>query len=299
MALGSMCCVQLGIAVSIGLSGRIGAEGVAWLRLVWAAVVLVVIVRPWRTVRSREALMTCVLLGIATGAMTLFYMAAVVRLSLGTASALEFLGPLGVAIARGSARGRLWAVVAAAGVAALTEPWRGTVDFAGVALALGAAAGWACYILLTQRAGEEVNGLGALAVSIPVAAVVATITVGPSAVGHLTWQLLGAGLGLAVLMPVIPFSLELLALRRLRAGVFGTLMSLEPAIALLIGLVVLGQVPPSSSVVGIVLVVAAGVGAARTGAALTGSPRTGAARTGTAAGGSPEVLVPCRRGDVP
>jgi hypothetical protein len=94
---------------------------------------------------------------------------------------------------------------------------------------------------LTQRAGDEVTGVRAPAVSMPVAAIVATFTVGPSVVGQLDWQLLIAGFGLAVLMPVIPFSLELLALRRLTAAAFGTLMSLEPAIALIIGFAALGQ----------------------------------------------------------
>ena len=265
MALASMCCVQLGLAVSVGLSDRIGAEGVAWLRLVGAGLILLVAVRPWRTPFTRSALLTCVLLGVATAGLTMLFMAAVVRLPLGTASALEFLGPLGVAIARGAGAGRFWALVAAAGVLALTEPWHGGTDPLGVLLALAAAACWAAYILLTQRAGDEVTGLRALAVSMPVAAVVATLTVGPSVVGHLDWQLLIAGLGLALLLPVIPFSLELLALRRLTAAAFGTLMSLEPAIALVIGLTLLGQVPRPAAIVGIVLVVVAGMGAERTG----------------------------------
>ncbi len=268
MAVAAMCCVQLGVAASVGLFDRVGPEGVAWLRLIWAAAILGVVARPWRTSYSRLALRTCILLGVVTAGMTLLYMAAVARLPLGTASALEFLGPLGVAIVRGSSAGRLSAVVAAAGVAALTEPWHGGTDAFGVVLALAAAACWASYIVLTQRAGDEVTGLRALAVSMPVAAAVATIAVGPSVVGQLDWRLLVAGLGLALLLPVIPFSLELLALRRLTAAAFGTLMSLEPAIALVIGLVVLGQVPRPGGIVGIVLVVGAGIGATRTGARL-------------------------------
>jgi inner membrane transporter RhtA len=100
----------------------------------------------------------------------------------------------------------------------------------------------------------------------PVAGIVATMVAGPSVFGHLTWQLLAVGLGLAVLLPVIPFILELSALRRLTTAAFGTLMALEPAVALLIGLVVLSQIPSLTAVAGIALVVAAGVGAARTGA---------------------------------
>ncbi|WP_225873796.1 EamA family transporter [Zafaria cholistanensis] len=197
--------------------------------------------------------------------MTILFMAAAARLPLGTVAALEFLGPLGIAVTRGKGASRLWAVVAGAGVLALTEPWHGQTDAAGVLLALGAAACWAGYILLTQRAGDEMTGLHALSVSMPVAALVATFTVGPSAFGHLDPGLLLAGLGLAVLLPVVPFSLEMLALRRLNAALFGTLMCLEPAIALLVGLVFLGQIPGPTAVLGIGLVVASGIGATHTG----------------------------------
>jgi inner membrane transporter RhtA len=100
----------------------------------------------------------------------------------------------------------------------------------------------------------------------PVAALVATLAVGPSVVGQLTPELVLVGLGLALLLPVVPFSLELLALRRLTAAAFGTLMSLEPAVALVVGLVVLHQVPGPAAIAGIAFVIAAGVGAERTGA---------------------------------
>ena len=267
-----MCCVQLGLAVSVGLADEIGADGVAWLRLMWAGVLLVVIACPWRPTFSRSALLTCVALGVATAGVTLLFMAAVVRLPLGTASALEFLGPLGVAVARGTSAGRVWALIAGAGVVALTEPWHGGTDLLGVAFALGAAVCWAGYIVLTQRAGDAVTGLSALAVSMPVAALVATVTVGPSAISAISWQLLVTGVGLALLLPVIPFSLELLALRRLTTAAFGTLMALEPAIALVIGLAVLGQVPRTAAFVGIAMVVVAGVGAERTGARVDQHP---------------------------
>lgn len=263
MAVAAMCCVQLGLAVSVGLMDRLGAGGVAWLRLVWAAVVLVAIARPWRIRFSASTLGTCALLGAATAGMTILFMAAAQRLPLGTAVALEFLGPLGVALARGYGASRLWAIVAGCGVLALTEPWRGHTDAAGVVFALGAALCWAAYILLTQRAGSVAEGIGALAVSMPVAALVATFTVGANAVAHLDWGLVVAGLGLALLLPVIPFSLELLALRRLSAAAFGTLMCLEPAIGTVVGFAFLGQVPSPFAALGIVLVITAGVGTTR------------------------------------
>lgn len=284
MALVAMCCVQLGLAVSVGLVDQLGPGGVAWLRLAWAAVVLVAIARPWRTRFSPTMLRTCTLLGVATAGMTILFMAAAARLPLGTAVALEFLGPLGVAVVRGRGTARLWAFVAGAGVLALTEPWHGRTDPAGVLLALGAAACWAAYILLTQRAGDEVTGLRALAVSMPVAALVATFTAGPAAFGRLDWELLLAGLGLAFLLPVVPFSLEMLALRRLSAAAFGTLMCLEPAIALAIGFLFLGQVPSFGAVLGIALVITAGVGATRTGARIPAKEEAGAPAPGQEAG---------------
>ncbi|HWM07851.1 MAG TPA: EamA family transporter [Solirubrobacteraceae bacterium] len=266
MAFAAMCSVQLGAAASVALADRLGPAGVVWLRLACAAVILVVVARPWRVPFTRAALRTCLALGVTTAGMTLMFMAAAVRLPLGTASALEFLGPLTVALVRGSATVRLWALVAAAGVLGLTEPWRGDTDFAGVALALGAAACWGGYIVLTQRAGGEVTGLRALAVSIPVAAFVVMLTVPSSAFAALDAKLLVTGVGLALLMPAIPFALELLALRRLTAAVFGVIMSLEPAIALVVGFAVLGQSPRPAALAGIALVVAAGIGAQRTGA---------------------------------
>jgi inner membrane transporter RhtA len=265
MAVAAMLCVQLGLAASVGLFDRIGPEGAAWLRLAWAGVLLLVLVRPRQSAFTRSSLLACVALGVVTAGLTMFFMAAVARLPLGTASALEFLGPLGVAVARGRRHTLIWPVLAAVGVVLLTEPWHGTADPVGIVFALSAGACWAAYILLTQRVGDDVAGIKGLAVSMPVAGIVATLVAGPSIFGQLTWELLVIGLGLAVLLPVIPFSLELLALRRLTTAAFGTLMCLEPAIALVIGLIVLHQVPGPLPVLGIVFVVVAGVGAERAG----------------------------------
>jgi inner membrane transporter RhtA len=265
-AVTSMLTVQLGIAAAVGLFDEIGPDGAAWLRLAWAGVIMLAIGRPRRTRFTRASLLACVALGVVTAGVTLLFMQAVDRLPMGTASALEFLGPLGVAVWRGRGRARLYAAVAAVGVVALTEPWRGGADPVGVGYALAAACCWAAYILLTQRVGDQVTGIQGLAVSMPVAGLVATAMVGPSVMASLTWELVLAGLGLAILLPVVPFTLELLALRRLTTAAFGTLMALEPAFALVIGLVVLHQVPGLLPVIGIVCVIGAGIGAERTGA---------------------------------
>ena len=275
MAVASMLCVQVGLAASVGLIDDVGAAGAAWLRLSWAGVLLLVIVRPRPSLFTREALRASVALGVVTAGVTMLFMAAVERLPLGTASALEFLGPLGVGVARSQGVARAWALVAAAGVLCLTQPWAGTADPAGVAFALGAAVCWAAYIVLTQRVGDTVNGIAGLSVSMPVAALVASAVAGPGLVGRLTPELLLVGLGLAILLPVVPFTLELLALRRLTAGAFGTLMALEPAFALVIGLVALHQVPNVLAVAGIGFVVVAGIGAERSGSRTQADPADG------------------------
>ncbi|BBY88776.1 membrane protein [Mycolicibacterium tokaiense] len=270
MALGSMAFVQLGLAVSVLLIDRVGTEGAAWLRLAWAGILMVAIVRPRRSAFTRRSFGYCVLLGIVTALITMLFMAAVARIPLGTASALEFLGPLGVAVATaGRGRRLLWPALAAVGVLLLTQPWTGLVDPVGVLFALGSAVCWGCYILLTQRVGDDVAGINGLAVSMPTAGIVATLIAGPVAYDRITPDLVLIGLGLAVLLPVIPFTLEFFALRRLTTSAFGTLMSLEPACAMLIGFVILDQVPGPAALVGIAFVVIAGIGAARAGARLT------------------------------
>ncbi|HEY1001898.1 MAG TPA: EamA family transporter, partial [Streptosporangiaceae bacterium] len=266
MAVGSMTCVQIGLALSVPLFGQIGPLGTVWLRLAWASVILVVAVRPrpWRF--RRPTLLAAIALGVVTGGVTMLFMAAIARMPLGTASALEFLGPLGVAVARGHGRRRLlWPGLAAAGVLVLTHPWQGGADPLGIVFALGAAACWAAYILLTQAVGDEVAGLAGLAVSIPVAALVSTPFAATEIGRALTPHLLLVGLGLALLLPVIPFALEMSALRRLTTAAFGTLMCLEPALAVLAGLALLGQVPQALSLAGVAFVVLAGLGAERSG----------------------------------
>lgn len=267
LALGSMTCVQIGLASSMRIFDQVGPEGAAWLRLFWAGVLLVLLVRPRLGTMSRRTLVAAGALGVVTAGMTMLFMEAMQRIPLGTASAVEFLGPLSVAVARSRhARHLVWPALAAGGLCLLTQPWQGDADLVGIGFALGAAACWASYILLTQAVGDQVSGIGGLAISLPVAALVATAVAGPSVIPDVTPQLLLIGLGLALLLPVVPFSLEMLALRRLTTAAFGTLMCLEPAIAVLIGLLLLHQVPPVWSVLGVTLVVAAGIGAERTGA---------------------------------
>jgi len=259
MAVGSMSCVQLGLALSAHLLDQLGPLGIAGLRLAFAGAALLILVRPRPRDFTGQDLLACGLLGVVTAGLMMLFMLAIARIPLGTASALEFLGPLTVsALGPGGGR-RRWAVLAAGGVVLLTRP-------AGLGFALGAAACWGTYILLTQHVGDRVTGLSGLAVSMPVAGMVALAAAGSSGLHGVTWPLLAAMLALAALHPVLPFSLELLALRRLTARAFGALMSLEPAIAVLAGLLILGQIPSAAAAAGILFVVIAGIGATRAGA---------------------------------
>lgn len=274
MAVASMACVQLGLALSVRMFERLGPLGTAGLRLAWAGILLLVLVRPRLRGFTGRDLLACAVLGVVTGTTMLLFMLAVARIPLGTASALEFLGPLAVSLHGGGRR--RWAVMAAIGVALLTQPWHGGTDPAGLAFALGAAFGWGAYILLTQYVGDRITGMSGLAVSLPMAGAVAMLAAalarGPAGLGHVTWPLLVITLTLAALNPILPLSLEFLALRRLTTSAFGTLMSLEPAIALLAGLLLLRQDPGMAPAAGIILVVIAGIGATRVGARAAAPP---------------------------
>jgi inner membrane transporter RhtA len=265
LAIASLVLVQLGSALSTHLFAALTPAGSVWLRLAVAGAVLLVLVRPRPSAFGRRALAGTVLLGATTGLLSLAFIEAVARIPLGTAVAVEFLGPLGVAAVRAHRPAALaWPVLALAGVVALTEPWAGAIDLAGVGFALAAAAGWAAYLVLTQAVGTEVEGLGPLAVSLSVGALVtAPLGAGPVLAG-LTPSVALAGIGLAVLTPLLPYALELAALRRMTLTAFGTLMALEPGIATVLGLVLLAQAPTAPQAAGVLLVVAAGIGAQRT-----------------------------------
>jgi inner membrane transporter RhtA len=261
-----MMSVQLGSALSVGLIATVGPAGTAWLRLTMGAVIFILIARPpLRSVR-RTDVPALLGLGIGTGLMTIAFLAAVERIPLGTAVAIEFLGPLTVAAIRShAARALIWPALALVGVVLLTEPWRGEVDPIGVLFAGLAALGWAAYILLTQRVGDRFTGISGLSLTIPVAAVTAAVVGIPQAAGQLSPGVLVAAAGLALLLPVLPFALEMLALRRMTHTAFGTLMALEPAIGLVLGLLVLHQTPSATQLVGIAIVVLAGAAAQRGG----------------------------------
>ncbi len=265
LAVAAMTTIQLGAALSEPLFDRTGAAGTVALRLTLAALILWPFARPRLRGRSREDLGAAVALGACSGLLTLAFFEAISRIPLGVAVTIEFLGPLGVALA-GSRRARDvgWVFAAGAGVALLTlgdgagEP----LDAVGVAFALVSAVCWAGYILLTKRVGARWAGLEGLSVSLVVAALVA-LPAGFAGAGAELFSpdLLLAGIGLALLIPLIPYAFELIALRRLPTALFGVIMSLEPAIAALLGFLILDQQLRVAGVVAIALVSVASAGA--------------------------------------
>jgi inner membrane transporter RhtA len=265
LALCSMSLVQLGAALSPALFERAGVAGVTWLRLLAGAGILLAFARPRVRGRSARDLWGAVALGVTSAVMTLCFMLAIDRVPLGVVVTIEFLGPLSIALV-GARRMRdgLWVALAGGGVALLTlgDATGGSLDMLGLALAAAAGTGWAGYILLTRHVGRAWTGVQGLAVAMGVAAVV-TAPFGIAGGGErlLHGDVLVACLGLALLLPVLPYSLEMAALRRLPASTFGVLMSLEPGIGALLGFVVLGQDLALAGVLAIGMVIAASAGA--------------------------------------
>ncbi|MGB3439670.1 MAG: EamA family transporter [Actinophytocola sp.] len=262
--LAGIISVQVGAALAKQLFGALGSVGTVALRLFFAAVVLLVVWRPSFRL-GRPAWTVVIGYGLVLGAMNLCFYLALAKIPLGVAVTIEFIGPLAVALL-GSRRllDGLWALLAAGGVVLLTEG-RGDLHLAGILFALGAAVCWASYILLSAALGRHTDDGGGLALGMALAALmVAPVGIADSGTALLEPWVLAVGLGVALLSSVIPYSLELEALRRIPPRVFGVLMSLEPAVAALVGLIVLGEILGPVQWVAVLLVVAASAGATRT-----------------------------------
>lgn len=256
--------VQVGGAVAKTMFSSAGASGVVALRLFFAAVILVLIWRP-RVRVDKATLGVVVAYGVVLASMNLLFYLSLARIPLGVAVTVEFLGPLSLALL-GSRRvlDVLWALMAAGGVVLLARATT-DADLVGLLLAAGAGACWAGYILLSAKLGSRTSGGAGLALAMVVAAAVAVpVGVADSGTALLSPVVLLAGLAVALMSSVIPYSLELEALRKIPPRVFGVLMSMEPAVAALAGLVVLGELLHPVQWVAVCLVVAASVGATRT-----------------------------------
>lgn len=263
LVVGGIASVQFGAAFADTLFDQAGPAGVVFLRVLLSAVILLSIARPTLRGRARADVFAAVAFGLVLAAMNWSFYEALDRLPLGVAVTIEFTGPLVVAVA-GSRRAldAVWVVLAAGGVLLLAL--RGShagVRPVGVVLALVAATCWALYILLSQRVGKVFAQLDGLAVALGVG----TLLVAPAGIAQgggalLRPHVLGGGLAVALLSSLIPYSLELMALRRLTAYRFGVLMSLEPAVAALAGVLVLGQPVTAVLATALAMVIVASLG---------------------------------------
>jgi inner membrane transporter RhtA len=264
LVLGGVASVQSGAAVATRLFPQAGPGGTVWLRLGLSALLLLAIARPSLRGRAAADLWLAVAFGVALAAMNLTFYEAIDRIPLGVAVTIEFVGPLSVAVLGSRRRLDLvWVALAAAGVALLTSGG-GSLDATGVVLAFITGIFWAAYILLSKRVGAVFPGASGLALAL----VVGTIALAPVGIWSggsalVDPSVFGRGCAVALLSSAIPYTLELYALRRLRAAVFGVLMSLEPAFAALSGLVFLSQHLRSREWAAVACVMVASIGATR------------------------------------
>ncbi len=269
LVIGAISSVQFGSALAATLFDRAGPAGTVLLRLVSASVVLAILWRPKPAQVTRRELLLTGAFGVVLAGMNLSFYEALHRIPLGIAVTIEFVGPLAVAVVGSRRRIDLaWAALAAVGILALTHVTHGHahgLSGVGIGFALLAGAFWGGYILLNARVGRAFAGGIGLTVAMGVASLVALPFGLAQGGAHLLEpRVLVLGCAVGMLSSAIPYSLELEALRRIAAPLFGVLMSLEPAVAALAGLIVLGQGLSPRAVVGIALVMLASIGASRT-----------------------------------
>jgi inner membrane transporter RhtA len=262
---GAICSVQFGSAIAAKLFDQVGSSGVAMLRLLSAAIVLVALWRPRLAGRSRNELALGAALGGVLAGMNLSFYAALDRIPLGIAVTIEFIGPLAVAVVGSRRRvDFVWVLLAVGGILALTRGSTHHLSTVGIMFALLAGAFWGTYIHLNSRVGRAFEGGTGIAFAMCVGAV-ASLPFGIASGGShlLSAHALLVGSAVGMLSSAIPYSFENEALRRIRPGVFAVFMSLEPALAALAGFLVLGQELDGRALAGIALVIAASIGASR------------------------------------
>nr|WP_314875512.1 threonine/homoserine exporter RhtA [uncultured Pseudomonas sp.] len=263
----AMASIQSGASLAKGMFPLIGAQGTTTLRLVFASVIMLLILRPWRARMNSSTWRSVLIYGMALGGMNLLFYMSLRTVPLGIAVALEFTGPLAVAIfASRRAVDFIWIALAIAGLLLLIPVGQSAsaVDLVGACYALGAGVCWALYILYGQKAGAE-HGVQTAALGV----VIAALFVAPVGVIHagsalLNPALLPIALGVAVLSTALPYSLEMVALTRMPARTFGTLMSIEPAFGALSGLLFLGEKLTCGQWLAIAAIITASVGATLT-----------------------------------
>ena len=263
----AMASIQTGASLAKGMFPLIGAQGTTALRLIFASLFMLILLRPWRARLTWRTLRTVMIYGIALGCMNLLFYMSLRTVPLGIAVALEFTGPLAVAIlASRRAVDFAWVALAVLGLLLLIPmgDTQAGIDPVGVSYALGAGVCWALYILYGQKAGAD-NGVQTAALGVMIAAVfIAPIGIAHAGTALLDLALIPTAIAVAVLSTALPYSLEMVALTRLPARTFGTLMSMEPAIGALSGLMFLHEVLSTTQWLAIGAIIMASIGATLT-----------------------------------
>jgi len=263
----AMCSIQGGASLAKSLFPLVGAPGVTALRIALGTLILVAIFKPWRLRFTREQRLPLLMYGLSLGAMNYMFYLSIQTVPLGIAVALEFVGPLSVALF-GSRRAIdfLWVILAVIGLWYLLPLGDNVshVDLTGAAYALGAGACWAVYIISGQKAGEE-HGPATVAMGSLIAAIV-FVPLGAFQAGELLWHwsILPLGIAVAILSTALPYSLEMIALTRIPTRTFGTLMSMEPALAAISGMIFLGEMLNLQQIAALMCIVVASVGSTMT-----------------------------------
>ncbi|HHA2227733.1 TPA: threonine/homoserine exporter RhtA [Enterobacter ludwigii] len=263
----AMLSIQSGASLAKSLFPLVGAPGVTALRIALGTAILVVIFKPWRLRFKKEQRLPLLFYGLSLGAMNYMFYLSIQTIPLGIAVALEFTGPLAVALF--SSRRPvdfIWVILAVLGLWFLLPLGQSVseIDLTGAALALGAGACWAIYILTGQRAGEE-HGPATVAIGSLIAAII-FVPMGMAQATESIWQwsVMPIGLAVAILSTALPYSLEMIALTRLPTRIFGTLMSMEPALAALSGMVFLGETLTFTQTLALCSIIAASMGSTLT-----------------------------------
>ncbi|MFV3405802.1 threonine/homoserine exporter RhtA [Pseudomonas sp. NY15463] len=260
----AMASIQSGASLAKSMFPIVGAQGTTTLRLIFASIIMLLLLRPWRARLDASTLRSVIIYGMALGGMNFLFYMSLRSVPLGIAVALEFTGPLTVALlASRRALDFVWIALAVAGLLLLIPVGQagGGIDPVGALYALGAGVCWALYILYGQRAGAE-NGIQTAALGVVIAALfVAPIGMLHAGSALLTPALLPVALAVAVLSTALPYSLEMVALTRMPARTFGTLMSIEPAFGALSGLLFLGEQLTLWQWLAILAIITASVGA--------------------------------------
>ena len=263
----AMMSIQSGASLAKSLFPIVGAPGVTALRIALGTLILVVIFKPWRLRFKKEQRLPLLYYGLSLGAMNYMFYLSIQTIPLGIAVALEFTGPLAVALF--SSRRPvdfIWVVLAVLGLWFLLPLGQNVsqIDLTGAALALGAGACWAIYILSGQRAGEE-HGPATVALGSLIAAII-FVPLGMAQATESIWQwsVMPIGLAVAILSTALPSSLEMIALTRLPTRIFGTLMSMEPALAAISGMIFLGETLTFTQTLALCSIIAASMGSTLT-----------------------------------